>query len=125
MTYSDVQLLIDNDIIDMVWKSCEGIPVDEETLALDSIRKVGIGKDHLSLKITRDHINIQSLPMLMNRRTRGDWEKAGAKELAKVAREKVQEILKTHDPKPIDRDILAEMEAFVKAKDKEYGHKVA
>ena len=46
MTFSMEQLVIDNDIIKM--KKPAGIPF-EETLAVESIQKVGIGNNFLAL----------------------------------------------------------------------------
>ena len=53
MTFSMEQLVIDNDIIKMIKKAMQGIPVSEETLAVESIQKVGIGNNFLALKQTR------------------------------------------------------------------------
>jgi trimethylamine--corrinoid protein Co-methyltransferase len=118
MTFSSAQLLIDNDIIQMVRKAVLGIEVSEETLSLDAIKKVGIGKDFLALKQTRDLIDLPSAPLLINRLMRGDWERAGSKDLATVAQEKADEIVKTHEVLPIDKDILKEMESVLKKADK-------
>ena len=54
-TLSPVQAVIDNEIIGMVKKYLAGVPVNEETLALDEIRKVGICGEFLSSEHTLDH----------------------------------------------------------------------
>jgi trimethylamine--corrinoid protein Co-methyltransferase len=118
MTFSGAQLLIDNDIISMVRKAVGGIEVNQETLALEAIQKVGIGKDFLALKQTRDLIDLPSSPILINREMRGDWQRAGKKDLATVAQEKADEIVKTHNIVQIDRDIRKDMEDIVRKADK-------
>ena len=96
MTFSMEQLVIDNDIIKMVKKAMQGIPVSPETLAVESIQKVGIGNNFLALKQTRMLVDYPSSPMLIDRRMFGDWAASGSKDLAAVANEKVQDIRKNH-----------------------------
>jgi len=67
MTFSMEQLVIDNDIFGMVKKAMQGIPVTEETLAVESIQKVGIGNNFLALKQTRQLVDYPSNPMLLDR----------------------------------------------------------
>lgn len=120
MTFSMEQLVIDNDIIKMTKKVMQGIPVNEETLAVESIQKVGIGNNFLALKQTRQLVNYPSDPMLINRCMFGDWAAAGSKDLATAAHEKVVDVLKNHVVKPIDADILKDMKAVVDRADKAY-----
>lgn len=118
MTFSFEQLVIDNDIIEMIKSAVRGIEVNDDTLGVESIKTVGPGENFLALEETRNFIKIQSNPLLFNRDTRGAWEAAGAKDVVQVASEKVQEILKTHEVEPIDKDILKDMESIVKKADK-------
>ncbi len=120
MTFSMEQLVIDNDIIKMTKKALQGVPVSEETLAVESIQKVGIGNNFLALKQTRQLVNYPSDPMLIDRRMYGDWEAAGAKDLAAAAHEKVVDVLKNHQVTPIDADILKDMQAVVDRADKAF-----
>ena len=120
MTFSLEQVVIDNDIIRMVKKAMQGIPVSTETLAVESIQKVGIGNNFLALKQTRQLVNYPSDPMLIDRQMFGDWEHAGSKDLAAVANEKVVDILKHHEVPPIDADLLKDMKAVVDRADKAF-----
>ena len=52
MTFSLEQLVFDNDMISMTKKAMEGIPVNEETLSVEAIEQVGIGKE---FPCTQDH----------------------------------------------------------------------
>jgi trimethylamine---corrinoid protein Co-methyltransferase len=120
MTFSMEQLVIDNDIFSMVKKAMEGIPVSEETLSVESIQKVGVGNNFLALKQTRLLVDYPSNPMLIDRRMYGDWEAAGAKDLAAAAHEVVVDVLKNHQVKQIDADILKDMQAIVDKADKAF-----
>ncbi len=120
MTFSMEQLVIDNDIIKMTKKAMQGIPVDTETLAVESIQKVGIGNNFLALKQTRKLVNYPSDPMLIDRQMFGDWEAAGSKDLASVAHEIVVDVLKNHVVPPIEADVLAAMQAVVDRADKAF-----
>jgi len=120
MTFSMEQLVIDNDIVRMVKKAMQGVPVTTETLSVDSIQKVGIGNNFLALKQTRLLVNYPSDPMIIDRKMFGDWAAAGSKDLAAVANEKVMDVLKHHEVKPIDADILKDMKAVVDRADRAF-----
>ena len=120
MTFSMEQLVIDNDIIRMTKKAMQGIPVNTETLAVESIQKVGIGNNFLALKQTRQLVNYPSDPMLIDRQMFGDWEAAGSKDLASVAHEIVVDVLKNHVIPELDADVLAAMQAVVDRADKAF-----
>ncbi len=120
MTFSNEQLIIDNDIIKMVKKSMEGIPVTEETLGVDQIKKVGIGNNFLALKKTRELINLPSSPEVIDRQMFGDWYSNGAKDMATRAHDIVLDVLKNHEVPKLDNDILKSMEEIVKNADKEF-----
>lgn len=120
MTFSMEQLMIDNDIISMGKKVMKGIPVNDETLGLASIQKVGIGNNFLAHKETRDNINLVSSPDIFDRDMFGDWAAAGSKDIATVAHEKVTEILKNHEVTPIDSDLVRDMKAVVDRADADF-----
>ncbi len=120
MTFSLEQLVLDNDMISMAKKAMQGIPVDEETLSVDSIQQVGIGKNFLAHKTTRKNIDLPSSPMLIDRLMYGDWKMAGAKDIATVAHEKVVDIMKNHEVAPIDADLLKDMQAVVDKADEAF-----
>lgn len=117
MTFSFEQLVIDNDIITMVKKAMEGVPVNEETLAVEAIKFIGVGNDFIGHPSTMENIDLPSDPMVINRDMLGDWEKAGKKDLATVAHEVVEDVLKNHVVIQIPEDKLKEMEKVVKKAD--------
>src|ERR1700690_2757215 len=66
--WSYEQLLLDAEILGLVRGICRGIPVDEESLAVDVIRSVGPGGDFLSEPHTRRHMRERWRPALIDRR---------------------------------------------------------
>ena len=54
-TLSPVQAVIDNEIIGMVKRYLAGFIVDDESIALDEIRKVGISGEFMSSEHTLAH----------------------------------------------------------------------
>lgn len=113
MTFSLDQFVIDADIINMTRSAMRGVPVSDETLAVPSIQKVGIGNNFLAHKETRENIHLVSNPELIDRDMFGDWEAAGSKDLSVVAHEKLLDIMKNHEVKAIDSELLADMKAVV------------
>jgi len=63
-------------------------------------------------KHTLEHIKSERyLPKLSDKRTRGQWERLGSRDLADVARERVKQIIATHQPDPLPKDIKKELDA--------------
>ncbi len=86
--WSPVQLVIDNEINGMVGRILEGIPVTEETLALDVIREIGHAGNYLdsmhTLSLWRQE---QFLPRLADRQGYDAWAASGSRDMADRARD--------------------------------------
>lgn len=95
MTMSLEQAVIDNEIAGQLKRIKRGITVNDDTIALNTIKEVGLSGDFLSHEHTllnfRDEFNF---PELIFRAKRDAWEKAGSKDLTERAEEKVKMILK-------------------------------
>ena len=119
-TFSNEQLVIDNDIIAMERKAMEGIPVNDETLAVDVIKEIGVGRDFIGHPTTMANIELASDPTVFNRDMIGDWRAQGSKSCVDVAHDIVVDVLKNHVVAPIDPEIAAKMEAIVKEADEAF-----
>ncbi len=110
--WSYAQMLMDCEIFSLVVKIMEGIPVDEESLALDVIKAVGPGGNFLKQKHTLKHMRDLYLPNYMDRRPYNQWEeqKDGAADWALV---KARQILETHQPSPLDPVLSAELSRMI------------
>jgi trimethylamine--corrinoid protein Co-methyltransferase len=88
MTISPAQAVIDNEMISYVRRYLRGVPVDEETLALDVLREVGIGGSFLEHEHTLRHFRSELyMPSLLLRDRWAKWQSAGGKTLAERAEE--------------------------------------
>ncbi|UMZ73617.1 trimethylamine methyltransferase family protein [Natranaerofaba carboxydovora] len=114
MTLSYAQYVIDSEANGYILRTLKGIDVNEETLAVDVISKVGPGGDFLSQKHTTKHMRKELFfPELAARTDYAGWEKAGAKDLWDKAEVKAKDLLENYKPNPIPK------EADEKIKEKE------
>jgi trimethylamine--corrinoid protein Co-methyltransferase len=91
----------------------QGIPVNDETLAVDVIREIGVGKDFLSHGSTYKHMRTQSQPDLIDRRMREDWQASGGKDIHQRALEQARHILENHQPEPLSDEALNTIRSIV------------
>jgi trimethylamine---corrinoid protein Co-methyltransferase len=114
VTFSFAQLVIDNEIARMCKRVVQGAPINDGTLAVEIIKKVGAGKDFLAQKHTRQYMGAeQSKVKLIDRRMRGAWQKRGGKDMAEAAADEARPILETHKPAPLPDDVLAKLRTIV------------
>ncbi len=93
------QVVADADLVRMIKTVLEGVPVNEETLALDVIHSVGIKGQYLGEEHTyRLFKEMQSAPKIMDRHNREEWITRGAKDMALKADEEARRILETYHP---------------------------
>ena len=120
MTLNWAQLVMDNEFAGMIKHIVRGIPVNDETLALDVIHEVGPFGDFISHEHTRKHMKtLQSQPRLIDRRRRDFWEQLGGTDLTHRAREEAKHILKTHKPDPLSPEVASTIRSIVQAADVE------
>jgi len=121
MTIDYGQMVMDNEFARMIKYLVQGIPVNDETLAVDVIKEIGIGKDFLSHASTYKHMRTQSQPKLIDRRMREDWQAAGATDIYQRALEEARYILENHKPDPLPDDVLAAIRSIVEEAEAELG----
>ncbi len=121
MTIDYGQLVMDNEFARMIKHTVKGIPVNDETLAVDAIKEIGIGKDFLSHDSTYKHMRSQSQPKLIDRKMREDWVKEGSTDIYQRALEQARFILENHKPDPLPEDVLAAIRSIVEEAEEELG----
>jgi trimethylamine--corrinoid protein Co-methyltransferase len=120
MAASFEELVMDDEICRAVWKAAQGIEVNDETLAIDVINKVGSSGHFLAEKHTLKHFkDVLFFPELADRQSYDAWKKTGGKSMIKRAREKAEQILKEHRPKPLDKDVQKEISEIIGRAEKE------
>ena len=121
VTFDFGQLVMDNEFARMIKYTVAGIPVDDDTLAVEDIAKVGAFGDFLSLDATLKHMRELSQPVILDRRVREDWEARGSQDLAAVARARALELIESHEPMPLDPDMARQIHGIIEAADREKG----
>lgn len=129
VTFDYGQLVMDNEFAQMIKHVVNGIPVNENTLAVDIIGKVGSQGQFITEKHTFEHMKQMSQPSLIDRRVRDKWESAGGQTMHEKAMDKARDILANHKPTPLPDDVRSKMRSIVEeceaqiAEDKERGGK--
>ena len=121
MTIDYGQMVMDNEFARMIKYLVQGIPVNDETLAVNVIKEIGIGKDFLSHASTYKHMRTQSQPKLIDRRMREDWQAAGGTDIYQRALEEAKYILENHKPDPLPDTVLSAMRSIVEDAEAELG----
>lgn len=116
LTLDYAQLVMDNEFAGLVKLVVKGIPVNDDTLALDIIHEIG----HLGNYISHNHTHlymkaVQSQPKLIDRRRWENWKGLGGTDLAHRAREQAKNILKTHQPDPLPDGVAETIRQIVQA----------
>jgi len=100
-----------------------GIPTHDEAWLDEIIQKVGPGGNFLGEKSTIKNMRSGEwlIPRLGVHDTEGSWERSGRKDVLDEAREKVDQILKTHKPLPLEDDVQDELDKIYKKAQEEAG----
>jgi trimethylamine--corrinoid protein Co-methyltransferase len=103
MLESHLLLALDDEVCGMVLRMAEGIRVDDETIAMDLIRRINYSGNYLAEQHTRRHFRReQYIPNLLVREGYEAWRKGGSKTVLDQARERVRQILDAHQPRELD-----------------------
>jgi len=114
-------LVLSNEAISMVKRIMRGISVNQETLAVQVISRVGPGGHFLDDDHTISHFKKEIwIPELLDRNNREDWDKAGCKSLGDRTRQTVQQILETHQSQPLEEKMVRELKAIIARADEKY-----
>ena len=115
--WSFAEMMMDCEIFSIIRKTMQGIVVDDETLALDTIAAVGPGGNFLSQKHTLKHMRELFLPQFMDRRPFNEWE-AKKDDARDWALAKARATLESHQPDPLDEHIATEMGKIISSLEK-------
>ncbi|GEM_PF-746007 len=91
--FSIPQLLLDNEAASMIARIVDGIPVDEDQMALEAIEQVGIGGHFLGEDHTIDHMRDFWEPAVFTRMPYDEWLEQGAPEIKRAAEARARDIL--------------------------------
>ena len=117
-TFSPIQFLLDKELGGALWKFSKGIEVDEETLALDALKEIGVGVGRCHLETAHTLKNFRQALWLPAFLDRGVWQ-GGPIEAAREGtildrvRDRFKEILSQYRKPEMDEDMLASVREVV------------
>lgn len=91
--FSMEQLVLDDEALGMLQKVCQGVIVDDDSLAFDVINTVGPGGNFLAERHTMKHARDFWLPSIFRRESFEQWQKGGARHVMDLAHEKAEKII--------------------------------
>ena len=106
--------VIADDTIGWLRAATRGVPVDEETLALDVVEELGPTGDYLSHQHTMRHFREPFYSKLADKGTHSQWLARGATTMEERAARQVDKILESHHPEPLPADVQRDLTAIVR-----------
>ena len=106
-------MVICDEIVAWIKHYIQEIEINDETLALDLIDRVGPDGQFLKTEHTRRHFRERWYPRLFERENYAAWSGKGGKTLAERAADRVEEILATHNGKPLPAEVRQAIHAVV------------
>ena len=104
ITWDYAQLVMEDEMMKMILKTCEGVPVDDEHLAVDVISEVGPGGEFISHMHTFQNFKHLSQPSnIIDRNNFDGWMALGGKDIVERSYEIAIDMLenqKVSDPLP-------------------------
>ena len=112
-------VVMTDEIIAMVKRIMRGIEINEDTLALDLIHRVGPGGNFLSEEHTLKHFRKeQFFPRFLDRQNYANWVTSGKKPMRERLNEEVKRILKEYKPEEISPEKRKEISSIISAAEK-------
>jgi trimethylamine--corrinoid protein Co-methyltransferase len=121
MAFSPEQLAIDNEITGFTKRLLTGFDIDDESLALDCIRRVGPKGNFLEDRHTLENFRSQLLfaPSIFSYQNFSTWQQNGKKKFMDRAEEAVHATLANHEVPPLEDAVVNELKRIVKAADQD------
>ena len=108
------QAVIDNEMVRLMRRVCQGIEVSEETMAVEAIKSVGLKSGFLDHEHTFAHYrHEQCFPELFSRSPHEVWTQRGGLSLEEAAARRVAELLDRPHVTALRDDQLRELDALV------------
>jgi trimethylamine--corrinoid protein Co-methyltransferase len=98
--------VLEDEIIDMIKVLMGGMEINNETLPLELIERLGPKATYLTESHTRKHFREFWVPKLFDR---SFIKKEGAKDSEELLKQRTIELLEAHEPKPLPEDMVREL----------------
>jgi len=107
-------LVMCNEFIDASRHIGRGTRVDDNTLAVDEIEKIGPAGQYISSRHTAHNFRNEIwISGIFNREMWDNWEQQGSKDLLEKASDKTREILGSHESEPLPEKVLEEIKNII------------
>jgi len=113
LTASFEMIALTDELVALSDNYIKGIEVTPETLMVEELDRVGPGGNFLNSKATRAHYRDFWYPTLFDRKIRSTWEEKGSTTLGQRLNQKVKEIIKTHQSKPLADDKVKKLQEIL------------
>ncbi|MDR2302019.1 MAG: trimethylamine methyltransferase family protein [Deltaproteobacteria bacterium] len=117
-TVSPSYMVLGQEILGMVKQFMGGITVNEDTLALDVIGKVGSGGNFLREKHTMKNFKSMFYSDLFDRLQYESWQNKGGKFIEERLKEKTMKVINSEDENPVDPALVKELDERQKSWEK-------
>jgi trimethylamine--corrinoid protein Co-methyltransferase len=118
LTISFEMIVLTDELVAMTDHLMKGIDISDEMLMLDEIDSVGPGGHFMDTEQTLNRFRDFWYPSLLDRNRREQWLGAGGTTLAQRLNARVKQILKEHQPRPLDPKVKDRIqEILAQAKD--------
>jgi len=118
---SPANIVFVNEVLHMVNQYLLGVPVNDETLAVDLINSVGPGKHYLQTEHTMRHFRDVWYSDLFDRTNYDEWLKQGSMHFTERLREKTRKLMDLNAA-PLPTEIIKEMDRMAKHWHRDSGH---
>jgi len=108
-------IAICDDILGFLRAATAGVPVSDETLALDVIDELGPTGNFLDHEHTLRHFKEPYYSKLADKNPFSVWEKRGASTMEARAAGAIDDLLANHKPEPLPDDIQADLKKLVQS----------
>ena len=113
LAFSPAQAVIDDEMISYVKRYLQGVTINEDTLAVELSREVGISGSFLGTYHTMEHFQDELFqPSILFRKVRDHWRTLGSKTLTEVAEEKAIDLMDQDVENGLSEDQINELDVL-------------
>ncbi len=117
MTASCESIIFGNEVVEYARRLLQNVDVTQETLAVQTIKRVGPGGTFLDAPHTVSHLRDFWYSRLIDRRRYSQWVNDGGQTMYGRLRARTEELLSSHEPTPLDRSLAKSMSSLIAARD--------
>jgi trimethylamine--corrinoid protein Co-methyltransferase len=110
-------VLLTSEIANFIKRMQEGIEINDDTLCLELIQKIGPGGNFIAEQHTSKYFKKETFyPEFLNRKQYPLWTLEGKKTLDQVLNEKAKAIIEKEDELQLTEDVIKEYEAIIESR---------